>query len=267
MICSAALALAICSAQEGYPVAYRRQPSSISYTFEGHAVSTYVGAIDAPPTRQVDILGTLVLRTESRGGKWVVVADTKGLKVLVGKKPASASNTKLAMKGVWSQVVGGAASYLADGKAVLPTQLNSPLWPIFWMPIAPDKAMKLGDEYSQKFSFPAQAFLEDDPIGRFELPLTFAFNGPEYPTSDGKYSFTLRSAYDVDQPVKHPEDPNLVMKGHVLVDGRFKTDRKDGRLESANTIMSVDLWLEGKNYPFGFSKAKGSVTADLQRIK
>ncbi|MGI8923533.1 MAG: hypothetical protein ACR2HJ_05745 [Fimbriimonadales bacterium] len=261
------LAAASGAAQDGHSVVYKRQPSIVEYKFNGEVLSTYVGAIDAPPTRQVQITGTYVLKTENRGSKWVVVGLTDKLKVTKVEKGAGSAQAKLALKGVWTQVVAGPSSYTLKGAVILPTQLNAPLWPIAWVPISPAASMKIGDEFTQTFEFPAQAFLEDDPIGRFTLPLSFVFNGSEYPSSKGLYSFSLRASHDVDQAVKHPEDPALRLKGHILVDGRLKVSRSDGRLESANVIMSADLWLEGKNYPFGFSKAKGSVTATLERIK
>jgi hypothetical protein len=251
----------------GHTVAYKRVADEVPYTFRGQMLTTYAGAVDAPPSRQIDVGGTLVLKTEARpGGRWVVVADTAGLKATRSGKPAPREESHLAFKGVWTQTVGGGATYTANGKAVLPVAFNASLWPISWMPIAPDKGMTIGETWSNPFSVPAQAFLEDDPIGWFAVPVTFAFNGPD-PFDKTLYSLSLKTTHQLDEPVKHPEVKDLRLNGTVLFDGRLKARKDDGRLQSANVIMSYDLTLTNDEYPFGFSKARASVTAVLERIK
>ena len=252
---------------QGHTVQYKRVADEVKYDFRGQMLTTYAGAIDAPPSRQVDIGGTLVLKTESRpGGRWVVVTDVSGLKATRSGKAIPAAEAKLAFKGVWTQTVGGSASYTANGAAVLPVAVNAPLWPIAWMPIAADKGMGIGDSWDTVFSLPAQAFLEDDPVGWFVVPLSFVFNGPD-PFDKTLYSMAVKSSHAFDEPVKHPEASDLKLTGSVLVDGRLKTRQDDGRLQSANVIMSFDLMLTNDEYPFGFSKARASVTAVLERIK
>src|SRR5688572_26559892 len=125
---------------QGLTVQYKRVADEVKYDFRGQMLTTYAGAIDAPPSRQVDIGGTLVLKTEQRpGGRWVVVADTKGLKATRSGKAIPQAESKLAFKGMWTQTVGGGATYTAGGKAVLPVAFNAPLWPIPWLPIAADR--------------------------------------------------------------------------------------------------------------------------------
>jgi len=252
---------------QGMTVIYKRQPSVVKYHFSGQMLTTYAGAIDAPPSRQIDINGTLVLRTESRpGGRWVVVAISDGLKATRSGKAVPAKEAHLAFKGLWTQTLGGRATYTTDGKAMLPFSFSAPLWPISWFPIHPDKGMKIDETWSSVFMFPAQAFLEDDPIGWFAVPLDYVFQGTD-PFDKALYAFSLKTDYNFDEPVKHPEAKDLKLTGNALFDGRIKTRKEDGRLESASVIMSFDIMLTNAAYPFGFSKARSSITASLDRIQ
>jgi hypothetical protein len=254
-------------AGQGHTVTYKRVADEVKYDFRGQMLTTYAGAIDAPPSRQVDIGGTLVLKTEPRpGGRWVVVSDVSGLKATRSGKAIPAAESKLAFKGVWTQTVGDTATYTAAGKAVLPVAFSAPMWPMAWMPIAADKGMAVGDTWDAVFNVPAQAFLEDDPVGWFAVPLNYVFNGPD-PFDKSLYAMSVKANHALDQPVKHPEAADLRLTGTVMVDGRLKTRKDDGRLQSANVIMSYDLMLTNDEYPFGFSKARASVTAVLERIK
>ncbi len=251
----------------GLTVEYKRQASSIPYQFRGQMLTTYAGAIDAPPSRQIDISGTLTLRTESRpGDRWVVVAVTEGLKATRSGKAVPKEDSHLAFKGLWTQTIGGRATYTTNGKAMLPFCYNAPLWPISWSPIHPDKGMKIDEKWSSLFMLPAQAFLEDDPIGWFAVPLDYIFQGTD-PFDKNLYSFSLKTDYTFDEPVKHPEASNLKLTGTAMFDGRIKTRKDDGRLESASVIMSFDIMLTNDDYPFGFSKARSSITAALDRIQ
>lgn len=230
-------------------------------------LTTYVGAIDAPPSRQMDINGTLVLKTESRpGGRWVVVADTTGLTATRSGKPVPKNEAHLAFKGIWTQTIGGKATYTANGKAVMPFSFNAPIWPISWAPICPDRGMKLDETWSSVFMFPAQAFMEDDPIGWFAVPLDYVFAGAD-PFDKNLYSFNLKTNYTFNEPAKHPEAKDLRLTGAANFDGRLKTRKDDGRLESASVLISFDIALVNDDYPFGFSKARASVTAAIERIK
>ncbi|MEO7454202.1 MAG: hypothetical protein ABIV13_05500 [Fimbriimonadales bacterium] len=252
---------------QGHTVEYKRVADLVKYDFRGQMLTTYAGAIDAPPTRQVDINGTLVLKTEARpGGRWVVVTNFSGLKATRSGKAIPAAESKLAFKGIWTQTLGAGASYTADGKAILPVAVTAPLWPISWMPIAAGKGMTVGESWDAVFTVPAQAFLEDDPVGWFPVSLSFVFNGQD-PFDKTLYGFALKSNRSIDEPVKHPEAADLRLVGNVLVDGRLKTRKDDGRLQSANVIMSYDLMLTNDEYPFGFSKARASVTAVLERLQ
>lgn len=252
---------------QGHPVQFKRVADSVKYDFRGQMLTTYAGAVDAPPSRQIDIGGTLVLRTESRpGGRWVVVADTAGLKATRSGKDVPKADSHLAFKGTWTQTVGGGATYTAAGKAVLPVAFNASLWPITWVPVAADKGMTVGESWETLFSMPAQAFLEDDPIGWFAVPVSFVFNGAD-PFDKNFYSLSLKSSHTFDEPVKHPEARDLKLVGNVLFDGRLKTRKDDGRLQSANVIMSYDLTLTNDEFPFGFSRARASVTAVMERIQ
>lgn len=252
---------------DGFTVQYKRVASEVRYQFRGQMLTVYAGAIDAPPSRAVDMAGTLILRTEQRpGNRWVVVAVTDGIKVTRAGKPVPKEESHLALKGTWTQTVGGSATYTAKGLAVLPVAFNAPLWPMAWAPIAADKGMKVGEVWSSIFSLPAQAFLEDDPIGWFGIPLNFVFNGQD-PINKNLYSISLKTSHDFNDPVKHPEAKDLFLTGNVLLDGRIKTRKDDGRLESANVIFSFDIGLTSDAYEFGFSKARGSVTAVLDRIE
>jgi hypothetical protein len=262
-----ALAVLNPSIQDGHAVSYKLEPGSIKYRMRGQVFTTYVGGIRAPGSRQCEIGGTLELVTEPRGDKWAVVAKSGGLSVTKSGKPAPAAETKLALQGVWTQLVDGPATYTLNGKPAKPSQLNAPIWPISWAPISSPTGLKIGDELVREFQLPVQAFLEDDPVGVVPISLKAVFNGPEYPSSSRLYLFTIRADETFERPAKHPEDPTLNLKGHVLVDARLKVNRDTGRLESASLVMSVEFTLEGKKYPFGFSRAKGSVSANLERIK
>ena len=253
--------------RSGHTLSYSLQPSTVRYKFRGQVLTTYVGAVSAPGSRQADFSGVYTVVTQQRGSKWVVLGLTKELTVTKSGKALSEDEARLAMGGIWTQIIGGEAFYTVRGQAARPYEINSPLWPIAWMPLTPENSLKIGDEFTQTFLFPAQAFLEDDPIARIPLAIKYVFDGPEYPASSGLFGISIKTEADIDQPVKHPEDPNLTLKGKILVDGRLKVDRYDGRLNYASVIMSVELGLEGKKYPFGFSKAKGSVTANFERIK
>jgi len=252
---------------QGLTVVYKRQASEVKYQFRGQMLTTYAGAIDAPPSRQIDINGTLVLRTESRpGDRWVVIAVTDGLKATRSGKAVPKEESHLAFKGLWTQTIGGRATYTTDGKSMLPFAFNAPLWPISWAPIHPDKGMKIDETWSSFFMFPAQAFLEDDPIGWFAVPLDYVFQGTD-PFDKSLYAFALKTDYIFNEAVKHPEARDLKLAGTALFDGRIKTRKEDGRLETASVIMSFDIMLTNDSYPFGFSKARSSVTASLDRIQ
>jgi hypothetical protein len=252
---------------QGLTVIYKRASSEVKYQFRGQMLTTYAGAIDAPPSRKIDISGTLVLRTESRPGeRWVVVAVTDGLKATRSGKAVTKDESHLAFKGLWTQTIGGRATYTTDGKAMLPFAFNAPLWPISWAPIHPDKGMKIDEAWSSIFMFPAQAFLEDDPIGWFAVPLDYVFHGSD-PFDKKLYSFSLKTDYTFDEAVKHPEASDLKLSGNAMLDGRIKTRKEDGRLESASVIMSFEIMLTNDAYPFGFSKARASITASLDRIQ
>lgn len=251
---------------DGLPVRYEREASEVRYTYRGSMLTTYAGAIKAPPSRRIDLAGTLALRTERRpNDRWVVVAVTDGVKATRDGKPVPAEEAHLAFKGTWTQTLGGGATYTADGRAVLPFAFNAPLWPIAWAPFAPDKNMRAGEVWSTVFSFPAQAFLEDDPIGWFNLPLRFVFHGTD-PIDRDLYSLSLKTEHTFNEPVRHPESDGLSLTGSVLIDGRVKTRKADGRLQTANVIMSYEIGLTSDEYQFGFSKARASVTAVLDRI-
>ena len=252
---------------QGHTVQYKRAASVVKYDFRGQMLTTYAGGFFNEFPDSVTIAGTLVLKTEARpGGRWVVVADTSGLKATRSGKAVPKQDSHLAFKGTWTQTVGGSATYTFNGKAVLPTAFTAPMWPISWMPIAADRGMTVGDSWNTQFSMPAQAFLEDDPIGWFNVPISFVFNGPD-PFEKNLYSLSLKSTHSFSDPVKHPEVPDLMLTGGVVFDGKLKTRKDDGRLESANVIMSYDLTLENEEYPFGFSRARASITAVLQRIQ
>lgn len=255
------------SSAVAHDLTYALKESEIKYSFRGEVVSSYVGGIHAPPSRQVEITGTYVLKTEKRAsGKWVVMGLTKGLNATKSGKPLAKDEAELPLRGIWTQVLGGESMYTSNGVAVLPSVLNAPLWPIAWMPLSPEKSLTIGEEFTQQFDFPLQSFMEDDPLGRISVPLVYVFNGPEHIGSE-TYSVFLRTVEEIDKPVKHPEDPNLNLRGKIMIDGRFSIARGDGRIESASVIMGVELALQGPKYPFGFSKARASVTANLQRIK
>lgn len=252
---------------QGLTVVYKRQASQDKYQFRGQMLTTYAGAIDAPPSRQIDIAGTLVLRTESRpGDRWVVVAITDGLKATRSGKAVPKEEAHWAFKGLWTQTIGGRATYTTDGKAMMPFAFNAPLWPISWSPIHPDKGMKIDESWSSVFMFPAQAFLEDDPIGWFAVPLDYVFQGTD-PFDKKLYSFSLKTNYTFDEPVRHPEANDLKLTGTAMFDGRIKTRKDDGRMASASVIMSFDIMLTNDAYPFGFSKARSSITASFDRIQ
>lgn len=264
-----ALSLAVVTVLQGsgHELSYALKESTIRYRFRGEVLSTYIGGVTAPSARKAEISGIYTLKTENQGGKWIVSGQTSELKATKDGKPLTAAETKMALGGVWRQTVGGDALYLVKGRAARVYALNAPLWPIAWTPLAPGNSLKIGDEFSQQFMFPAQAFLEDDPIGRVAVPIKFVFDGPEYPQSSGLFGVSIRTEAQIDQPVKHPEDPNLILKGKVLIDGRLKISRSDGRLQTASVIMSAEVSLEGKKYPFGFSKAKASVTENFERLQ
>jgi hypothetical protein len=238
------------------------------YRVRGQVLSSYAGGIKAPPSRQVAINGTYRLRTELRGSKWVVLGIPGDIKATKQDgTPLSPTESALASKGTWMQVVGADAACVINGNPIVPLSPNTPLWPIAWMPVTPRAPMKIGEEWVGTFPFPLQAFFEDDKIGTYRLPVRFVFGGPDYPSTSETYGFTIKTFENLDVQVKHPEDPTLRLRGKILVDARLKIDKADGRLKTASVIMSVDLGLEGPKYPFGFSKAKASISANYERIQ
>src|SRR5438552_12648199 len=84
------------ASQSGHALSYKLEPSTVRYRFRGQVLTTYVGAVSAPGSRQADFSGVYTLITQQRGSKWVVLGLTKELKVTKSGKPLSESEARLA---------------------------------------------------------------------------------------------------------------------------------------------------------------------------
>ncbi|MCH8273930.1 MAG: hypothetical protein IH851_03995 [Armatimonadetes bacterium] len=253
---------------QGHEIRYPLEEGTVEYRFRGGVVRSYYGSVDAPVRRRADVSGVFTVKTERADGEWVVVGRAREAKVTLDGRPASAEVAAAVAAGVWRRAVkGGEAVYSVDGSPAVPSALNAPLWPLGWAPLVPKRSLRIGDEVVVTFHMPVQAFLEDDPIGSLEVPVRLLFVGPERQPYGSVQAFRFQTEFSVNKKIRHPEGPNLTLRGTVRILGDLKVSRRDGRIEESTVLMTVSLRLEGPEYEFGFSKSDASIAAHFERVR
>ncbi len=257
-----------CLALQGFDIGFPLKEETLLYEFRGGVLGTYYGGIDAPVLREARISGTLRIRIYRQGEQWLVEGSLADARVEEGGKPASASVVNSAVGGVWRGALFQSDwRFFVEGRERLPSALGSPWFPLVWAPFRPDGRVKVQDAVTFFRSLPLQAFLEDDPIGSLEVPVTLRFVGLERREGIPVYKFHYDTVHTIRQPVMHPEDPALTLRGEISLKGDLMLARSDARLEHAFLLWRLDLTLEGAGYPFGFSRCRASVSSVLERMR
>jgi hypothetical protein len=248
---------------QGHVIRLEKTERTVVYEFRGTAVRQYLGGRAAPESRRGEFSGRYEVATVIDADKLAVVGKTYE----ASSPDLAASDLARGKGGIWrGDPFAYGYRYTWDGKDAIPFALSVPFWPFGWAPIVPDRGLKIGDRYTIEVEIPTQSFLEDDPVGKFKLPVTLQFTGPKY--GDVRtYGFRYETDAAIDAKVNHPEDPELTLKGSVKIEGTIDVTREDGRIERSLVLLTVDIGLEGPGYPFGFSKCKGVYTAKFDRVR
>lgn len=257
---------ALSTAQGGHVIRYKPHASIDVFTVSGAITRQYAGGVDAPPLRAAQLTGTLLLRTELIGERWVVTGVCQELTGTDGSKPLSDSDLRRARLGKWVATVGGGCRYTWNNEPAVPSALNALLWPIPWRPLDAPDGVKIGDAIEQSFDLPLQSFLEDDPIGVQPITLRYVFRGESYLSKEPTWLFEIQADEQIRRQVKHPDREGLTLAGTVKASGSVRIRKADGRLDYARFTLDVRLTLEGEGLPFGvFSSATAVATAEYER--
>lgn len=257
-----------CLAFQGFEIGFPLKEETLLYRLRGRVLRTYYGGIDAPVLREATLSSTLRVRIYRQGEEWLVEGSLIGAVVEEKGKPASASVQSSATQGIWRGAPFQASwKFFVEGREGLPTALGAPWFPMIWAPFRSAGRLRVQDTVTTSWSLPLQAFLEDDPIGSLEVPLTLRFMGLDRWEGSPVYKLRYETAHSVRYPVKHPEDPNLTLKAEVSIKGDLMLARSDARIEYAFLLWWVDLSLEGEGYPFGFSRCRASISSVLERMR
>jgi hypothetical protein len=258
----------LCLSLQGFEIGFPLREETLLYKLRGGVLRTYYGGINAPVLREATITGTLQVRIYRQNEEWLAEGFLRNAKVEERGKPASSEVVNFATRGLWRGVLFQREwRFLVEGKETLPSALGAPWFPLIWAPFRSPGRVRVQDVITIPWSLPLQAFLEDDPIGSLEVPLTLRFMGLVRREGVPGYQFRYETVYSIRQAVKHPEDPNLTLRGEISLKGDFVLARSDARLEHAFLLWQLDLTLEGAGYPFGFSRCRASVSSVLERMR
>ena len=239
----------------------------MDYKFSGSVLRSYAGGKTAPETRQGSVSGVYSVLLSAKGSEWAVTGLTKEMTGVSGKKPLATFDLGKAKGGKWTiSPPGSPPVFTWNGKPSTPFVMGAPTWPLAWAPIRPPAPLRIGDEVLVDFTLPMHSLLEDDPIGSTNLKVRLIFDG----SASGSvplWRFNIRTDAPISLIVKHPEDPEIALRGTLKLDGEIFVAREDGRVEFSRVIYSIRIRLEGEQYEFGFSSAELIATSDFKRVR